>query len=214
MLGAPGAGKGTQADELADRLGLPHLASGDLFRNALRDGTPLGLEAKRFMDRGALVPDKVTIRMIDERMAQPDASGGAILDGFPRTRRQAVALDAYLAARGSRVDRALYVHVPKPELLRRLSGRLLCEAAGHTYHETSKPPKMPGVCDIDGSALYCRQDDNVETVRARLTQQLAPLRQVIGYYRGRGALLTVDGERPIGEVTDALLDALAQPPAA
>jgi adenylate kinase len=207
VLGAPGAGKGTQASELSGRLGLPHVASGDLFRQALREGTQLGLEARQYMDRGALVPDDITIRMIGERLQLPDAIKGVILDGFPRTRHQAEALDDFLARRGAEVGTALYVLVGEPELLRRLSGRLQCEA-GHTYQETSRPPLRPGFCDVDGLALYHRQDDNAETIRARLAQQLAPMAEVVGYYRDRDTLATVDGEAEIGRVTDSLLGAI------
>jgi adenylate kinase len=211
MLGAPGSGKGTQAEELSKRIGLPRIASGDLFRSALRAGNPLGIKAKEYMDQGALVPDDVTIQMIGERLAQPDAAGGVILDGFPRTRRQAEALDRYLRDRGARVAAALHVNVSEQELLRRLSGRWICEAAGHTYQDTSKPPKVAGICDIDGSRLYHREDDQSDTVRARLEQQMAPLDEVIGYYRDQGTLVSVDGEQPIGDVTEALLHAITEP---
>ncbi len=208
MLGAPGAGKGTQATELSARLGLPHVASGDLFRQALRDGTRLGLEARQYMDRGALVPDDLTIRTIGERLTQADAARGVILDGFPRTRHQAEALDDFLARRGAEVGTALYVLVGETELLRRLSGRLQCEA-GHTYQETSRPPQQPGLCDIDGLPLFHRQDDDVETIRARLSQQLAPMTEVVSYYRDRGTLATVNGEAETALVTDSLMRAIA-----
>ena len=211
MLGAPGAGKGTQAIELSHRLGLPHVASGDLFRNALRAGTPLGLEAKSFMERGALVPDDVTIQMIGERLAKPDAAGGVILDGFPRTRIQAQALDRSLRDRDARVAAALYINVPEEELLRRLSGRWVCGAGIHTYQETSRPPRHAGLCDVDGSPLEQRVDDQPATVRARLAQQLAPLEDVVSYYRDSGTLVSVHGERPIGDVTESLLQAIAEP---
>jgi adenylate kinase len=211
MLGAPGSGKGTQAMELSKRLGLPHVASGDLFRNALRAGTPLGLEAKRYMEQGALVPDDVTIQMIGERLSQPDAAEGVILDGFPRTRPQAEALDRYLRDRGARVAAALYINVPEDELLRRLSGRWVCGAGTHTYHETSRPPRVPGICDVDGTPLEQRADDQPETVKARLSQQLAPLEDVVGYYRDAGTLVTVNGGKPIPEVTEALLRAVGEP---
>jgi adenylate kinase len=211
MLGAPGAGKGTQAALLASRLGLAHVSSGELFRQALRDGTPLGREAQSYMDRGALVPDEVTIRMIDERLHDPDAAPGVILDGFPRTQAQAEALEALLAGREAKVDAAMYVSVELEELIRRLSGRWLCEAADHVYHETSRPPKQPGVCDIDGSPLYQRSDDEPATVRQRLERQLVPMFEVVAYYRERGLLSEVDGGGAIDEVTEALLRAVTQP---
>jgi len=210
MLGAPGAGKGTQATELSTRLGLPHVASGDLFRQAVRDGTALGGEARTYMERGALVPDDLTIRMIGERLQQPDAAKGVILDGFPRTRNQAEALDRFLAERGAEVGTALFVHVDEEELLRRLMGRLQCEF-GHTYQVTSRPPREPGVCDIDGSRLYHREDDKVETIRARLEQQLLPMDEVVGYYREAGTLATVEGDSSIADVTDALMRAVNDP---
>jgi adenylate kinase len=205
LLGPPGAGKGTQAKVLEEKLGLPHIATGDLFRAALREGTAVGREARRYMDQGQLVPDDITIRMLLERLDQRDAANGAILDGFPRNRAQAEALDTALVERDARVDRALNIDVPAEEVARRMSGRWICEAAGHVYHKTANPPRVPGRCDIDGSRLIQREDDRIETVRARLAQQLGALRDVVAYYRGRGVLRTVDGRRSIPEVTDALL---------
>jgi adenylate kinase len=212
LLGAPGAGKGTQAHVLARHLGLPHVATGDLFRAAVREGTPLGLEARGYMDRGALVPDEVTVRMLLERLARPDAARGAILDGFPRTRSQAAALDESLAERAARVEAALLVDVPEADLLVRLSGRWLCAAAGHPYHETAHPPRVPGICDVDGSALVQRDDDRPEVVRARLEKQLGALAEVIEHYRAAGTLQVVDGRQPIAEVTRGLLAAIEPAP--
>ena len=208
LLGAPGAGKGTQAHVLARHLGLPRVATGDLFRAAARDGTPLGLAARGYMERGELVPDELTVGMLLERLDAPDAARGAILDGFPRTRSQAQALDGALAARGTTVDAALLVEVPPGELLQRLTGRWLCSASGHTYHETAYPPRTPGICDIDGSALIQRDDDRPEIVRARLEKQLGALADVVEHYRVAGVLQVVDGRRPIAAVTNDLLDAI------
>ena len=208
LLGAPGAGKGTQAHVLARHLGLPRVATGDLFRAAARDGTPLGIAAQAYMERGELVPDEITIGMLLERLEAPDAERGVILDGFPRNRPQADALDRALADRGAAGDAALLVDVPADELLRRLSGRWLCSAAGHTYHETAYPPRVPGVCDIDGSALVQRDDDRPEIVQARLDKQLGALADVVEHYRSAGVLRTVDGLRPIAAVTNDLLDAI------
>ena len=208
LLGAPGAGKGTQAHVLARHLGLPRVATGDLFRAAARDGTPLGIAAQAYMERGELVPDEITIGMLLERLEAPDAERGVILDGFPRNRPQADALDRALADRGAAVDAALLVDVPADELLRRLTGRWLCSAAGHTYHETAYPPRVPGVCDIDGSALVQRDDDRPEIVQARLDKQLGALADVVEHYRSAGVLRTVDGLRPIVAVTNDLLDAI------
>jgi len=210
LLGAPGAGKGTQAPLLAARLGIPVVATGDLFRAAVRDGTPLGLDARRFMDAGRLVPDDITVRLLLERLARADAAQGVILDGFPRTAVQAVALDAALADRGARVGAAVLVDVPAEELVRRMSGRWICRANGHPYHEVSSPPRVAGVCDLDGSELYQRADDKPDTIRMRMDQQLGALREVIDHYRTEGALRTVDGLQAVHRVAadiDGQLDA-------
>jgi adenylate kinase len=208
LLGAPGAGKGTQAHVLARHLGLPRVATGDLFRAAARDGSPLGIAAQGYMERGELVPDEITVGMLLARLEAPDAGRGAILDGFPRNRPQAEALDRALAERGAAVDAALLVDVPANELLRRLTGRWLCSAAGHTYHESAYPPRVAGICDIDGSALIQRDDDRPEIVAARLEKQLGALADVVEHYRAAGVLHTVDGRRPIAAVTNDLLDAI------
>ena len=208
LLGAPGAGKGPQAAFLRDQLGLPHVATGDLFRAAIREASALGLEAKTFMDAGRLVPDAVTIRMLEERLALPDAAAGAILDGFPRTAVQAEALDRFLAERGAQVDAALLIEVPADELVERLSGRMICQAGGHPYHMLLNPPRRPGICDIDGSPLIHRPDDAPETVRARLAGTLEDLSAVVAHYRRTGALRVVDGRQSIAEVSAGLLSAL------
>jgi len=212
LLGAPGAGKGTQAHVLARHLGLPRVATGDLFRAALREGTPLGLAAKEYMERGELVPDEITVGMLLERLEAADAARGAVLDGFPRTRAQAEALDRALDERGAAVEAALLVDVPPEDLLQRLSGRWLCEAAGHTYHETAYPPRVPGVCDICGSRLVQREDDKPAVVRARLEHQLGAMAEVVDYYREAGTLQVVDGRRPIAAVSNDLLDCIEPVP--
>lgn len=212
LLGAPGAGKGTQAPALAAELGVPVVATGDLFRAEARAGTPLGLEARGYMERGELVPDDVTIRLLLERLARRDAREGAILDGFPRTRAQAAALDAALAGRDGSVESALLIDVPDGELVRRLSGRWICEAQGHPYNVDTHPPRVAGRCDVDGSALIQRADDRLETVRARLAAQLGALAEVIAYYRERGLLRSVDGLRPVAEVSAALVSAVRAAP--
>ena len=208
LLGAPGAGKGTQAQILSERLGLAHVATGDLFRAAVRDETPLGLVAKGYMDRGELVPDAVTIEMLLERLARPDAAAGILLDGFPRNIAQAEVLDKALAEAGGRVDVAPYIEVPEAELVARLGGRWICRAGGHPYHEQTRPPQKPGVCDLDGSELYQRTDDQPATVQARLRQQLGALDAVVNHYRSNGVLRTVDGRRTIEQVTGDLLGAI------
>jgi len=208
LLGAPGAGKGTQAQILSERLGLAHVATGDLFRAAVRDETPLGLVAKGYMDRGELVPDAVTIEMLLERLARRDAAAGILLDGFPRNIAQAEVLDKALAEAGGRVDVAPYIEVPEADLVARLVGRWICRAGGHPYHEQTRPPQKPGVCDVDGSELYQRTDDQPATVQARLRQQLGALDAVVNHYRSNGVLRTVDGRRTIEQVTGDLLGAI------
>jgi adenylate kinase len=208
LLGAPGAGKGTQATILAQRLGLPHVATGDLFRAAVRAGTALGREAQRYMGRGELVPDAITVDMLVERIDRSDAREGVVLDGFPRSRNQAEALEAALLARGVEVERALLVDVPADDLVGRLSGRWVCRLAGHPFHVVANPPRIPGICDVDGSPLEQREDDRPDVVRARLARQLPPLQSVVEYYRARGVLRTIDGRQPIGDVTRDLIAAV------
>jgi adenylate kinase len=214
LLGAPGAGKGTQAILLAERLGVPHVATGDLFRAAVRDGSPIGLEARRFMERGQLVPDDITIRMLLDRLARPDAEAGAVLDGFPRSRAQAEVLDAALSERGSAVDLAVDIEVPTEDLIQRLSGRWVCREAGHVYNQTTNPPLVAGRCDIDGSELIQRDDDRAETIRARLDLQLASLGDVIDHYARTGILRSVDGRGSIEAVAaaiEAVVDGAGEP---
>jgi adenylate kinase len=209
LLGAPGAGKGTQAPALAGRLGIPVLASGDLLRAAVADNTPLGREADRYMSRGQLVPDDTIVRVFLDRLESADAAAGAILDGFPRTRVQAEALDAALAETDRRVDRASYIEVPLEDLVTRMAKRRICSANGHVYNLVSNPPRIDGVCDLDGSDLGQRADDAEATVRARMAQQVPPLLDVVDHYRSRGILTTVDGRQGIDVVTEQLLTALA-----
>jgi len=200
LLGPPASGKGTQAARLREALGLPHVASGDLFRENLKNETELGLKAKVYIDRGELVPDDVTIAMVMERLNRPDCTGGALFDGFPRTIAQAEALDQALAERGHRISVVPYIAVPDEVLVERVSGRRLCRVCGEAYHVKFNPPKRPGVCDDDGGALYQRDDDRPETVRKRLQvywEQTSPL---IGYYRDKGILVEVNGDQPINAV--------------
>ncbi len=210
LLGAPGAGKGTQAKILAQRTGLPHISSGDIFRENLKNDTELGRLARQYMEKGELVPDEVTIAMIRERLSRPDCARGAILDGFPRTPAQAEALEEILKERNGQVDVVPFIKVPEEELVERLSGRWICRAQGHIFHEKFNPPKVPGVCDYDGSELYQRNDDRPEVVRERIRvyhEQTAPL---VAYYRERGVLREIDGTQPIEQVTEALLSVLPQ----
>lgn len=206
MVGAPGAGKGTQAQRLAQSLELVTISTGDLFRAALREGTALGAEVRRYVEKGTLVPDPVTLRVVEERLAQPDATRGVVLDGFPRTRVQAEALDTMLAQDGSRVSAALYIEVETGELVRRLAGRRVCSGPGqHVFHLDSKPPRVPDVCDIDGTPLVQRNDDKPETIRARLARQLPPMYEVVDHYQGTGVLHAVRGDRPMDEIAVELL---------
>jgi adenylate kinase len=204
FLGPPGAGKGTQARELAHEWNVPQIATGDMLRDAARAGTPLGREAARIMATGALVPDDVIIGVIAERLGQPDAARGFIFDGFPRTIGQAEALDRLLKDRGEHLDGVLFFDVSESELLRRLTGRRVCRNCGETFHIVSHPPARPGVCDKCGGELYQRSDDSEATVRTRLevyTQQTAPL---LTFYEQRGLLRRIHGEGPIADIRAAL----------
>ncbi len=209
FLGPPGAGKGTQARELAREWSVPQVATGDMLREAVSNGTPIGREAKTFMDRGALVPDDVMVGLIAERLAQPDAKRGFILDGFPRTIPQADALERLLGELGVSLDRVVYFDVADAELLRRLTGRRSCPECQSTFHVVSNPPKRENVCDRCGSALVQREDDREATVRRRLqvyAEQTAPL---LDRYRKRGVLTTVAGEGKIDAIHVAIKKAVA-----
>ncbi|MGC9399629.1 MAG: adenylate kinase [Anaerolineae bacterium] len=209
LLGPPASGKGTQAEQLQEALGLPHVASGDLFRYNLKNETELGLKAKTYMEKGALVPDDITIGMVMERLDRPDCDDGALLDGFPRTIAQAEALDKALAEKGTEVTRVLNIVVPDEVLVERVTGRRLCRDCGASYHVKFNPPQTPGVCDKCGGELYQRKDDTEETVRKRVAvywEQTSPL---IDYYRAKGILVDVDGDQPIEDVTRALMDAVS-----
>jgi len=208
MLGPPGVGKGTQAKILAEKTGLAHVSSGDLFRDNIKNQTDLGQLAQSYMNKGELVPDDVTISMIRERLSRPDCEAGAILDGFPRTPAQADALKQMLAEFDGDVDQVPFVNADEEVLVERLSGRWTCRANGHVFHAKFNPPKKEGVCDLDGSELYQREDDKVETVKNRIQvyrKQTAPL---IEYYREAGKLVEIDGAQPIENVTAALVKAL------
>ena len=201
LLGAPGAGKGTQASTLTKELGVVHVASGDLFRRALGEKTELGMLAKSYMDKGELVPDEVTINMVLERIVQPDCAGGVLFDGFPRTLSQAEALDKRLTAESKSIDSVVYIEVPEEELVKRLSGRWICRACQTPYHAVSSPPKTAGVCDACGGELYQRDDDKEETVRERLKVFMSQTLPIVDYYDGQGKLVRVDGNRDIAEVS-------------
>ncbi len=208
LLGPPGVGKGTQAKILAETTNLAHVSSGDLFRENLKNQTELGKLAKSFMDKGELVPDNVTISMIRDRISRPDCEVGAILDGFPRTPTQADALEKMLAEFGNNVSAVPYITAAESVLVERTGGRWTCRDHGHIYHEKFSPPKTAGVCDIDGSDLYQRDDDKVETVTKRIRVYLEQTIPLVEYYRKFGKLLEIDGAQPVEQVTKALLSAL------
>jgi len=210
LLGPPGAGKGTQAQKISKKLGLPHISSGDIFRENLKQETELGKMAKGYIERGELVPDDVTISMIRERLSRTDCAQGALLDGFPRTPAQADALAEMLREFGGRVNAVPYIKVAEDVLIERLTGRWTCRAEGHVFHEKFNPPKQPGVCDYDGSELYQRDDDKVETVTNRIRVYFKQTMPLIEYYKQRDLLIEVDGDQPIEAVTDELLAKLAQ----
>jgi len=208
VLGAPGAGKGTQADILSKEMDLPHIASGDLFRQALEERTKVGLLAKSYMDRGELVPDEVAIKMILERINQPDCTSGCLLDGFPRTLHQAEVLDEALRGQGKTIDMAIYIEVPNEELVKRLSGRWLCRVCQTPYHIISSPPKTPEKCDKCGGALYQRSDDREETVKDRLSIFFTQTVPILDYYKKQGKLIRVNGNLGIQGVAREIISAL------
>ena len=196
LMGPPGAGKGTQAAKLVERYDIPHVSTGDIFRGALQERTPLGLEAKRYMDVGALVPDQVTVGITRERLAKSDCIGGFILDGFPRTLQQAQALDQMLAKMGIRLNKVVNIAVPDQELIPRLTGRRICQSCGATYHMEFRPPAQQNVCDRCGGELYQRTDDQEETVRERLEVYRLQTQPLIQYYRDRDLYSEINGAQP------------------
>jgi adenylate kinase len=209
LVGPPGAGKGTQAQVIAGRLGVPQISTGDIFRTNVGHGTELGILARSYMDRGDLVPDEVTVQMVRERLAEPDAGVGFLLDGFPRTVPQAEQLDDILReATGVKLDVVLELVVDDEEVVRRLAGRRTCRSCGRIFHIDFDPPTKPGICDVDGGELYQREDDREETVRHRLEvyyDQTAPL---IAFYAARGVLIGIDAMGPVDDVTERALEAL------
>ena len=208
MLGAPGAGKGTQADILSQEMDLPHIASGDLFRQALEKKTEVGILAKSYMDKGELVPDEITIKMILERINQADCAFGCLFDGFPRTLHQAKVLDKALKEQGKGIDKAVYIEVPNEELVNRLSGRWLCRTCQTPYHIINSPPKTPGRCDKCGGELYQRSDDREETVRDRLNIFFAQTVPILDYYKKQDKLISINGNLGMQAVAKEIISAL------
>lgn len=208
LIGAQGSGKGTQAEMLAHALGVPHVASGDLFRKEIEEQSETGRQASEYINRGRLVPDNLTVGMILNRLKQPDCTPGVLMDGFPRTLAQAEALDRSLREVGRQMDAVVYLNVPREELLRRLSGRSICKAHQHVYNMSSRPPKVAGVCDLDGSELYQRSDDVGEAVEHRLDIFFNETIRLLDYYGAQGKVVEVNGYQGIEEVQQALVDAI------
>ena len=204
MLGAPGAGKGTQAKMIADKYGVPHISTGDIFRANIKNGTELGMEAKKYMDQGLLVPDELTVRILLDRVAQDDCKNGYVLDGFPRTIPQAEVLDSELTKLGDHIDYAINVDLPDENIVKRMSGRRACLTCGATYHIEHVPPKKEGICDVCGSELVLRDDDKPETVKNRLNVYHEQTQPLIDFYTEKGVLKTVDGTVPMEEVFAAI----------
>nr|5G40_A Chain A, ADENYLATE KINSE [synthetic construct]5G41_A Chain A, ADENYLATE KINSE [synthetic construct] len=213
LMGLPGAGKGTQAEKIVEKYGIPHISTGDMFRAAIKEGTELGLKAKSFMDKGELVPDEVTIGIVRERLSKDDCKKGFLLDGFPRTVAQAEALDNILSELGKKLDYVINIEVPKEELMERLTGRRICKTCGATYHLIFNPPKVEGICDKDGGELYQRADDNPETVANRLDVNMKQTQPLLDFYEEKGVLRNIDGQQDINKVfadIKALLGGLKQ----
>ncbi|WP_180542229.1 adenylate kinase [Staphylococcus haemolyticus] len=210
LMGLPGAGKGTQASEIVKKFPIPHISTGDMFRKAIKDETDLGKEAKSYMDRGELVPDEVTVGIVKERISEDDAKKGFLLDGFPRTIDQAEALSDIMSELGRNIDAVINIEVPEEELMNRLTGRRICEKCGTTYHLVFNPPKVDGICDIDGGKLYQREDDNPETVSNRLNVNVKQSKPILEYYNEKGVLKNIDGAKDIDDVTKDVIDILDQ----
>ncbi|MFF8866550.1 adenylate kinase [Streptomyces sp. NPDC015139] len=209
LVGPPGAGKGTQAVRLAEKLAVPHISTGDLFRANISRQTELGKLAKSYMDAGNLVPDEVTIAMAKDRMEQPDAENGFLLDGFPRNVSQAEALDQLLESEGITLDAVLDLEVPEDEVVKRIAGRRICRNdSSHVFHVTYSPPKQKGVCDVCGGELYQRDDDSEETVRKRLEVYHTQTEPIIDYYKAQGLVVTISSLGPVDEITQRALEAL------
>ena len=208
LMGLPGAGKGTQASEIVKKFPIPHISTGDMFRKAIKDETDLGKEAKSYMDRGELVPDEVTVGIVKERISEDDAKKGFLLDGFPRTIDQAESLSQIMSELDREIDAVINIEVPEEELMNRLTGRRICEKCGTTYHLVFNPPKVDGVCDIDGGKLYQRKDDNPETVSNRLSVNVKQSKPILEYYDEKGVLKNIDGSKDIDEVTNDVIDIL------
>ncbi|WP_409252545.1 adenylate kinase [Bacillus sp. SCS-153A] len=206
LMGLPGAGKGTQAERIVEKYGIPHISTGDMFRAAMKEETELGLKAKSFIDKGELVPDEVTIGIVQERLSKEDAHKGFLLDGFPRTVAQADALENILDNLGKKIDYVINIQVDKEVLMERLTGRRICKNCGATYHLVFNPPSEDGVCDRCGGELYQRADDNEETVQNRLDVNIKQTQPLLDFYQDKGYLVNIDGQRDINEVFSEIDD--------
>ncbi|EAA0107001.1 adenylate kinase [Listeria monocytogenes] len=200
LMGLPGAGKGTQAEQIVEKYNIPHISTGDMFRAAMKNNTELGKKAKSFMDNGDLVPDEVTNGIVRERLAEEDAKNGFLLDGFPRTVEQAEELENILNDLGTELDAVINIEVDKDVLMKRLTGRWICRTCGKTYHEIYNPPKVPGKCDLDGGELYQRDDDKKETVEKRLNVNMKQTKPLLDFYSEKGKLHNINGEQDIKDV--------------
>lgn len=209
MLGAPGAGKGTQAKMIADKYGVPHISTGDIFRANIKNGTELGMEAKKYMDQGLLVPDELTVKILLDRVAKDDAKNGYVLDGFPRTIPQAEVLEKALAEINDKIDFAIDVDVPDENIIRRMGGRRACINCGATYHVEHVPPKAEGICDTCGNELVLRDDDKPETVKNRLDVYHKQTQPLIDFYEAKGILRSVDGTVDMKDVFSAIVAILS-----
>lgn len=204
LMGLPGAGKGTQAEKINETYHIPHISTGDMFRLAIKEGTALGKKAKEYMDNGALVPDDVTVGIVEERLSMDDCKHGFLLDGFPRTIAQAEALNKLLENMGKKIDHVIHVHVPENILIKRLSGRRVCPTCGRTYHVEFNPPKENGVCDVDKTILIQRDDDTAETVKNRISVNMEQMQPLLDFYDQEGTLITINGNKQISEVFDEI----------
>lgn len=208
LLGAPGAGKGTQAEYLSKRFSIPHISTGDILRENVKNETELGKKAKEYMDKGLLVPDEIVIEIVKDRLSKEDCKSGFLLDGFPRTIAQAEALDKVLQDIGQKIDKVLNIEVPDEKILERMSGRRICKNCGASFHVIYRPPKKEGICDVCGGELYQREDDKEETVKKRLEVYHAQTQPLIDYYRAKGLLVVAYGQEEIADTTKEVLKAL------
>ncbi|MDQ0496255.1 MULTISPECIES: adenylate kinase [Paenibacillus] len=208
IMGPPGAGKGTQADVIVKEFGIPHISTGDAFRLAMKQGTPIGIKAKEYIDKGELVPDDVTIGIVEERLQQPDCKKGFLLDGFPRTLAQAEALDQILGRLNTKLDNVVNLKVDRDNLLARITGRRVCKSCGTSYHVVFNPPKVEGICDKDGGELYQRPDDNEASVRTRLDEYSNKTAPLLTFYENQNLLRHIDGEQDIDVVSQNIVSLL------